>query len=181
MPDLCGLHASPRTFDRVALCNYNIDPVRKTAQKTAMRPIGVESAHKIAADVSVLDEARNTARRTPNAIVEDLGMQYMGGLTVQGVRVTTTIPGGAIGNDIELQSVTERWYSNDIHALVKTVTNDPRSGLYTYELTNIVRAAPDPALFQIPAGYTVTTIDNRRTEARRLRERLNDYYAGLGH
>jgi hypothetical protein len=54
---------------------------------------------------------------------------------------------GAIGNDQELKSVTERWYSNDIHALVKSVTTDPRSGTYVYELTNTVRSAPDPALF----------------------------------
>ena len=34
--------------------------------------------------------------------------------------------------------------------------NDPRSGRSTYRLTNINRADPDPALFKVPAGYTMS-------------------------
>jgi hypothetical protein len=142
--------------DMSALVTYSIDPEHKTARKLPLGPLGVAAAQRTAGDVSPVEEARAMARRSPNHQVEDLGSQSIDGVAALGVRVTTTIPVGAIGNDQELKSVTERWYSNDIHALVKTVTNDPRSGVYTYELTNIVRAAPDPALFQVPAGFTVT-------------------------
>ena len=38
---------------------------------------------------------------------------------------------------------------------IRQVQDDPRSGLHTMELTDIERAEPDPALFQVPEGYTV--------------------------
>jgi len=36
-----------------------------------------------------------------------------------------------------------------------TCHSDPRFGETTYRLTNISRAEPDRALFEVPAGYTV--------------------------
>jgi hypothetical protein len=144
--------------DMAAMVVYIVDTEHKTARRDEMRPVG--GAQKIAGDVSPVEEARAMALRNPNHLVEDLGSQFINGVSALGVRVVTMIPIGAIGNDRELNSVTERWYSNDIGALVKTVTTDPRSGIYTYELTNIVRSAPDPALFQVPAGFTVTAVEN---------------------
>ncbi len=47
------------------------------------------------------------------------------------------------------------WFSNDLQMVVKSVSSDPRFGETTYRLTNIVRTMQDPALFQIPADYTV--------------------------
>ena len=44
--------------------------------------------------------------------------------------------------------------TNSIHLIV--VEMDPRFGTSQTQLTNIVRAEPDPSLFQVPAGYTVT-------------------------
>jgi hypothetical protein len=144
--------------DVPAMLTYAIDMEHKTARKQPLGPVGVAAAQRTAGDVSPVEEARAMARRNSNFQVEDLGSQPINGVQALGVRVTTTIPVGSIGNDQELKSVTERWYSNDIHALVKSVTTDPRTGVYTYELTNIVRGAPDAALFQIPAGFTVTTL-----------------------
>jgi outer membrane lipoprotein-sorting protein len=146
--------------DTVAMVIYNIDREQRTARRIRMGPTAVTMAQRIAGDVSPVEEARAVARRIPNNLVEDLGSRFINGVMALGVRVTTTIPTGAIGNDQELKSVEERWYSNDIHALVRTVTTDPRIGVATYELTHIVRSAPDPALFQVPAGFAVTTVDN---------------------
>jgi hypothetical protein len=73
-----------------------------------------------------------------------------------GTRKIRTIPAGAIGNDRELQLVDETWFSNDLQVVVKSISTDPRFGDTTYQLTNIVRAAQDPALFQVPSDYTVT-------------------------
>ena len=82
---------------------------------------------------------------------EDLGYQSVNGVTAQGFRTTTTIPAGQIGNDRPIQIVSERWYSQDLQMNVKTTNSDPRFGETTYHLTNILQAAPDPTLFQIPA------------------------------
>jgi hypothetical protein len=87
---------------------------------------------------------------------ENLGSQTINGVLCYGGRKTITIPAGAIANDREIKSITETWTSADLHILVRSIDSDPRSGTSTYELTNIIRAAPDPALFlmDVPAGYT---------------------------
>ena len=126
-----------------------------------------EQAQKIAGDVSPLEEARARTGHDSHSAVEDLGSQMINGVLALGVRITSTIPVGAEGNDRELKNVVEEWYSNDIHAVVKSVNTNPRFGTTTYELTNIVRAQQDPALFQVPAGYTVTTPGNPRPVIRK--------------
>jgi hypothetical protein len=151
--------------DPVAKVLYVLDMKQRTFRKNELRGPAAEGAQKIAGDVSPVEQAKAQeqamakAGNGQNRTIEDLGSQFINGVSALGVRITTTIPVGAIGNDQELKSVTERWYSNDIHALVRTVTRDARSGVNTLELTNIVRAAPDPALFQIPAGFSFVAND----------------------
>lgn len=99
---------------------------------------------------------RMRLRDDPNVKTEDLGTQVMEGLSVQGKRVTHTIPAGQMGNERPIETVTETWYSQDLQGVVMSKTIDPRNGESTYKLTNISRAEPDPALFQVPSDYTVT-------------------------
>jgi hypothetical protein len=87
--------------------------------------------------------------------VDDLGKQTVNGVLAQGVRTTSVIPSGTFGNDHDLKTVTERWVSEDLHVLVKSVYTDSRTGSTVYDLLNISQAPPDPSLFQVPAGYTV--------------------------
>jgi hypothetical protein len=89
----------------------------------------------------------------PVPTLADLGTQTVNGVTAQGVRVTSIIPAGAIGNDREIPVVSEGWVSTELQVLVKSTYSDPRFGTTTYELTNISQRAPDSALFQVPAGY----------------------------
>jgi len=87
---------------------------------------------------------------------EDLGTQAVNGVMAQGTRETLTVPAHQIGNDRDLQIVDERWYSSDLQMLIRSLNSDPRFGETTYQLTNIVRAPQDPALFRVPADYTIT-------------------------
>ncbi|HEY9182988.1 MAG TPA: hypothetical protein VIQ99_07295 [Gammaproteobacteria bacterium] len=89
---------------------------------------------------------------------EDLGEQVLEGLLVKGERLTDTIPAGAMGNERPIEIVTERWYSNDIDALVRHRFFDPRIGETTYELVNVARGDPSPELFQVPQGYEITVV-----------------------
>ena len=89
-----------------------------------------------------------------HAVTEELAPQVINGISVKGSRITMTIPAGAFGNDREVKVINERWYSDDLQVLVKSSNSDPRYGLTTYELTNIVQAPPDPMLFQVPSNYT---------------------------
>jgi hypothetical protein len=86
---------------------------------------------------------------------EQLGKQVIEGLEVEGKRTTMTIPAGQIGNEQPIVVTNESWYSSELQVIVFSRRDDPMAGTTTYRLTNIVRAEPDPSLFEIPAEYTV--------------------------
>ena len=86
---------------------------------------------------------------------EELGTRDVEGVMAEGTRRVTTIPAGAIGNERPIETVYERWYSKELQMVVMSKTVDPRFGEQTYRLTNIVRAEPDPSLFNVPSGYKV--------------------------
>ena len=87
---------------------------------------------------------------------EDLGSQTMEGIVVNGTRTTRTIPAGEIGNDKTISIVTEVWMSPDLKTVISSKRNDPRMGEQTFQLTNIVRAEPDPTLFAVPSDFKIT-------------------------
>jgi hypothetical protein len=91
-----------------------------------------------------------------NTTTEDLGSQTMQGITVSGTRTTRTIPKGQIGNDAPITVVTEVWTSPELKTVVYSKRTDPRMGEQTFQLTNISRSEPDPLLFTVPQGFTVT-------------------------
>jgi hypothetical protein len=86
---------------------------------------------------------------------ESLGSQTMEGVLVNGVRTTRIVPAGQIGNAELIKIVTEVWTSPDLKAVVYSKRSDPLMGEEIYQLTNIVRAEPDPSLFTIPADFKV--------------------------
>ncbi|MGA9672532.1 MAG: hypothetical protein WBQ94_25175, partial [Terracidiphilus sp.] len=86
---------------------------------------------------------------------EELGMKTINGVEAQGTRTTRVIPAGREGNDQPLTVTHESWVSPELKLVVMSTNDDPRSGTSTMELTDIERAEPDPALFQVPEGYTV--------------------------
>jgi hypothetical protein len=87
---------------------------------------------------------------------EDLGSETMQGVTVTGTRTTRTIPVGQIGNDAPISIVTEVWMSPELKTVVYSKRSDPRMGVQTFQLTNITRGEPDPSLFTVPTGFSIT-------------------------
>lgn len=90
-----------------------------------------------------------------NGQTESLGTQVIEGIKVEGTRITSAIPAGAIGNDQPIQIVTERWYSPELQMVVMSKRTDPRVGETTFQLSSISRAEPALTLFRVPADYTV--------------------------
>ncbi len=86
---------------------------------------------------------------------QSLGTQDIEGVRAEGTRTTTTIPAGAIGNELPIEMVGERWYSPELQVVVMTRRSDPRFGETVYRLTNIVRAEQPASLFQIPADFHI--------------------------
>lgn len=91
----------------------------------------------------------------PEGQRESLGKQIIEGLNCDGVRTTSTIETGAIGNDRPIQSVEERWYSPELQLNMLVRRTDPRTGEDILRITNVRRLEPDPSLFTVPQGYQV--------------------------
>jgi hypothetical protein len=98
---------------------------------------------------------RGPRRTDPNLVTEHLGMQTISSVSATGTRMTRTIPAGAEGNTLPIVSVHESWMAEDLKVPVMVKTADPRFGTTQTQLNNVVRAEPDPTLFQVPTGYTV--------------------------
>jgi hypothetical protein len=153
---LAGSTLAPKAVfihDPVGGSSYVLDPASKTARVSQPR------SFTLGADADGPNEVHHRtehARSSAQVKTEELGTQTMDGLTVQGTRITHTIAAGQIGNEHQLQVVTERWYSPDLQTTVMSTTNDPRTGVSTYKLTNVSRAEPDASLFQVPADYKLS-------------------------
>jgi hypothetical protein len=87
--------------------------------------------------------------------VEKLAARDIEGVRAEGVRRTTTIPAGEIGNDLPIEIVSEEWFSPELQVLVLTERKDPRLGTSTYRVVNVIRAEPASYLFEVPSDYTV--------------------------
>lgn len=92
---------------------------------------------------------------------ELLGKQTIEGVECEGTRETFVIPAGQMGNEREIRSVTERWYSNELGFDVLRKHSDPRTGETTYRVTNIVRADQPRSLFEVPADYKLEEVDTK--------------------
>jgi len=103
----------------------------------------------------------NARPRPQTSAPEDLGMQTIDGLSAHGSRTTTVIPTGAQGNDGPITITSDTWYSPELNMVIRTVSNDPRSGTQTMSIANLSRNEPDPSLFMAPADYT--TVDENGT------------------
>ncbi|HVN93478.1 MAG TPA: hypothetical protein VMT38_07275 [Terracidiphilus sp.] len=93
----------------------------------------------------------------PKPTIEDLGTQTIDGLEAHGHRFTTTIQAGQVGNDEPIVTTHEDWSSTQFGLIVRSVTDDPRSGKRTRELVDFTPGEPDPITFQPPEGYEITT------------------------
>jgi hypothetical protein len=150
-------------YDPVAGFTYELTTRNKTFTK---KPVSADASVTIAAAAhfssissysgspsSTKGPKKAPAKQDGEQTTEELNPQSINGIVAKGSRVTVTIPANAIGNDAPLRVVNERWFSDDYKLLVKSSNSDPRFGVTTYELTNIIQAAPDPSVFQIPADY----------------------------
>ncbi len=176
------VHKTIMINDPVAGCSYVLDPENHSAVKTAtyvasgeaggtvatyvFQPRDATESHvttkKIVIDgVKIVGEAGAMGgtvakiAEPANPRTESLGTQVFDGFSAEGTRTIETIPAGAIGNDTPIEIISEKWYSEELGMVVKTLRNDPLSGQNVYQLKNIRRGEPSPELFQVPADFTI--------------------------
>jgi hypothetical protein len=87
--------------------------------------------------------------------LEYLGIKTINGVRAVGNRITRVIPAGTEGNEQPITVTSEQWTAVDFGLEMMSMTDDPRTGTTTTELTDLEWGEPDPALFQVPEGYTV--------------------------
>jgi len=169
--------------DPVTGASYELSPETHTASKgqmgketmmitgmgdvLAMRRGGLQPAEAAAGKVLVEHSIRvetgtdgtfETAVSKPNhpdVKTESLGKRMIEGVQAEGTRSTFTIPAGAIGNELPIASVSERWYSAELQTVILSKRNDPRTGETVYQLTNIRRGEQPLDLFEVPSDYTL--------------------------
>ncbi len=135
--------------DPVAGYAYVLDADRKVAVRREFKPrTGDRSWTRPDGTGPIPSDAKN---RTES----DLGSQQISGVAATGKGITRTIPAGAMGNTQPIVAKSEIWTAPDLQVVVLSKHNDPRMGVSTYSLSNIQRAEPSAALFQIPSDYTV--------------------------
>lgn len=93
-----------------------------------------------------------------------LGERRVRGELAAGSRVEATIPAGAVGNEQPIEMSAEQWYGKDLQVVVEATYRDPRTGETRYRLSDIERAEPDAALFQVPERirYSPAPVRDRR-------------------
>jgi hypothetical protein len=84
-----------------------------------------------------------------------LSPKTIAGDSATGVKLTTTIPAGAEGNDKPLVSTRELWTSADLKIPLLEISDSPREGFHKMEVTSLTQGSPDVTLFQVPANYTL--------------------------
>lgn len=165
--------------DPVAGVRYLLDPESKTAQKMPFVPgegpgpgapgappkgdqvMIYQSTGGPGTDMVVnkmLMRKASDDSNEPAPTKENLGDQTIDGVHVTGVRVTTTIPAGKMGNEKPIIVTSERWYSPDLKATILTKHNDPWAGELTTEFKNVNASEPDSSLFTVPADYKVIDV-----------------------
>jgi hypothetical protein len=180
LPALAGAGEAPHMImidDPVAQVHWTLDAQTKTATKMPMPPMppgkpgmmfglgmpappvamaGGTRTYFATTSAGPATSFSTTIKADPGEVGKtDLGTQPVEGVPAQGTRITRTIDAGQMGNALPIVITTETWFSPELKVLVTSKSSDPRIGDTTYKLTNIQRTEPDPALFQVPADYTI--------------------------
>ncbi len=140
--------------DPVMRCEYFLDPQRRIAHRLKAPPFEIYGAHKAGSkSAPKLDAA---AGPLPNGF-ESLGTRTIEGVMAEGTKFTIDQGSGSNKHSRRppFKATMETWNSPDLEVRVLTINSDNRSGESVTKLIHISRSEPDPALFKVPAGYTV--------------------------
>ena len=119
--------------DPVAGCRYMLDSRTRTARRTPWP----STMHRTNVPAS---------ENLPQPVVQPATTAFNGG---------GTRPRPDMSDDRPITTVTETWISPDLKTVLLSKVSDQRYGESVTKLTNIVVAEPDPALFQVPADYSI--------------------------
>jgi hypothetical protein len=153
------LHSEEHTAEKMSVPMPRIGVAAQTVTKNYFYTTGTGGAlgsPEPAMPMIVEDNVNIGRGGASHGKVEQLGVQTIEGVPAEGTRTTTTIPAGKIGNERDINIVSERWVSQELGVLVMSKRSDPRTGDTVYKLSNVNRSEPPRTLFEVPADYTVS-------------------------
>lgn len=172
---LFGRRGDPTSLSPVALIEVQ-DPVAGYAYV-------IDSANHVAHRVAIQARQRPVraeigppagTRTLPDgsvAVTESLGTKTMSGVTVNGTRTVTTHPAGSrLGNDKPVTTTDEVWWSPQLGMMVSSQSTGVDGTVQTRSIPDLSTAEPDPALFQVPAGYSIVDETGSFTMTMALRQ-----------
>ncbi|HEX3374118.1 MAG TPA: hypothetical protein VHS13_07915 [Edaphobacter sp.] len=143
-PTAMGLGSGP--IGAVSSATSHSQTIRTGATGTAPETTGI---------VTMTAGSVRDPNLRPETKTEKLGGKTIAGVYAEGTRLTVNYPVGFFGNDKPIITFHETWMSSDLKLVVLSVDDDPRTGTRITEVTNLDRGEPNPALFQVPEGYTI--------------------------
>ena len=143
-----------------ATVTHRPEPMTTLQARSAQPVIGTPATTAAAPEIKAETPARRANSDTQR---EELGTKNIAGVNAKGTRVTRVIPAGRDGNDQPITTVQEIWRSTEYGIVLMSVSEDPRYGTTTHEVTELTPGEPDAALFHVPEGYSVREISAQTT------------------
>ena len=112
---------------------------------------------KLETIASIADPSGDKRIKT-RVVTENLGHKEIHGMTAYGMKTTMT-PLESGGSSAIPETTTELWKSGEFDLKLLEVTSGPKYGLKRVELSDLQRADPDPALFELPQAYKIENIE----------------------
>jgi hypothetical protein len=145
-----------RIYDPKANTNTTLYLKHKVARIDHNPQVNSEEERELMEALHPAEERQQQARQNNYYSVEKLGTQKIAGLEATGTRNTQIVAAGERGNDREERITCETWFSKGpAPMIVRSIRDDPFTGHFEMQVTEINFAEPDPALFKIPDGYRV--------------------------
>jgi hypothetical protein len=162
----CGRDKDGKPYDRllVNIADPNSEtrvdwsiggPVPKVAH-LLHEPGAFPKSVRVAVEIQNSQHIQKVAGQ-PTKIIrsEALGSKFIEGISVEGQRITVTVPVGEEGNSAPIVEVHERWTSRELGLLMEDVVDDPARGRTEMVFENFSRLEPDRNVFAPPDGYTI--------------------------
>jgi hypothetical protein len=170
--------------DPEAGIHWMLNPRSKTATKMTMpgrfammlRPdrdagagagagAGARNTSMLAHLNSSLSDAFGDMKWAKKATRRDLPPREIDGVKATGQLRSYEIPAGEAGNRNAIVVSDETWYAPELRITLSSKHSDPRTGDAVFRIENLKREEPAPALFVVPADYTVKEIAARGQRA----------------
>jgi len=130
--------------------NYGSDVPPPSTTATAAGG-GAAGSAMVGAEVGEVSKTEETRK--------DLGTTTIQGLEARGMRFTSVIPAGKVGNDIPITTTREVWHVPGFPFALREAFDDPRSGKTTRETVSLTIGEPDLVMFQPPEGYEAVNVE----------------------